>query len=459
MKQHTLREPIHFTGKGLHTGLEIAMTLKPAPINTGYQLKRTDLENTPAIPLWAELVTQTERSTVIQREKVSVSTVEHVLSALYALGVDNCLIEVSAPECPILTGNAVPYVEAIERVGLEEQNADREYYVVKKRMEVTDPESGSRILLLPDSEFAIDAHISYPSPLLRNQFAGYDSHTHYATEIAPARSFVFVREIMPLLKKGLIQGGDLSNALVLNDTELSHEEQQFLSTHLSARYTVPQNIGYINPNEELTAEPARHKVLDLIGDLALVGKFIQGRVVAYSPGHKINNQMARLIRKEIKSIEAQAPYYNPDDTPVMDISRIKELLPHRYPFLLVDKIIEIKSNSIVGVKSVSGNEPFFQGHFPEEPVMPGVLLLEAMAQTGGLLILSGMPEGSNCSTYFLKINNVKFRQKVVPGDTILFRLRLTSEVVRGIANMRGLAYVGEKLVCEAEFMAQIVSNK
>lgn len=458
MQQQTLNEALHFEGIGLHTGLHITMTLQPAPINTGYQIRRTDVENAPLIPALAELVCSTDRSTVLKKGELSVSTIEHTLSALYALGVDNCIIEVNAPECPILTGNSQPIVEAIQRVGLAEQNAEREYYIIKKRMEVSDPDTGARIILLPDDEFGIDTHISYPSPLLGNQFASYDSHTDYASEIAPARSFVFVRELLPLIQKGLIQGGQLSNALVINDRELSKEEREELGKVLPRGTEIPTTIGFLNPNEALSGEPARHKLLDIIGDLALVGKFIRGHVLAYSPGHGINNKMARLLRKEIKQIEAQAPVYDPDKEPILDINRIKELLPHRYPFLLVDKIIEIGQDSIVGVKSVSGNEPFFVGHFPNEPVMPGVLIVEAMAQTGGLLVLSAMEEGGDFSTYFLKINNVKFRQKVVPGDTLVFRLRMMSEIIRGIANMRGLAYVGEKLVCEAEFMAQIVKN-
>ncbi len=458
MQQQTLNEALRFEGVGLHTGLSITMTLQPAPINTGYQFRRTDIENSPLIPAFAELVASTDRSTTLKKGELAVSTIEHTLSALYALGVDNCIIEVNAPECPILTGNSLPIVEAIQRVGLTEQSAEREYYVVKKRMEVSDPETGSRIILLPDEEFGVDVHISYPSHFLVNQFASYDEHINYATEIAPARSFVFVREILPLLEKGLIQGGQLSNALVINDTELTDSEKAQLKEHLPVGTEIPVTLGAINPNNTISGEPARHKLLDVIGDLALSGKFLRGRVLAYSPGHSINNQMARLLRKEIKQIEAQAPVYDPDRTPIMDTNRIKELLPHRYPFLLVDKIIEIGSSSIVGVKSVSGNEPFFVGHFPNEPVMPGVLIVEAMAQTGGLLVLNSMGEGVDCSTYFLKINNVKFRQKVVPGDTLVFRLRMISEIVRGIANMRGLAYVGEKLVCEAEFMAQIVKN-
>lgn len=419
-------------------------------------LRRSDMEGA-TISLLADIVQSTERSTVLKKGDVSVSTAEHVLSALYALGVDNCIIEVNAPECPILDGSAAPYVKAIQEVGLQEQEEEREYYYVKKRMEVTDPETGSRIILLPDDEFSVDVHIAFPSPILSNQFASFDATTDYASEIAPSRSFVFIREILPLLERGLIKGGDLTNALVIHDKELDAEQRQLLQNSLGTAHNIPETLGYVNANPSISNEPARHKVLDVIGDLALAGCFIKGHVIAYCPGHGINNKMARLIRKDLKQMEAQAPQYDPDMEPIMDINRIKELLPHRFPFLLVDKIIDIGKDSIVGVKSVSGNEPFFTGHFPEEPVMPGVLIVEAMAQTGGLLVLNAM-DGDKCSTYFLKINNVKFRQKVVPGDTLLFRLRMTSPIVRGIANMRGLAYVGNKLVCEAEFMAQILKN-
>ncbi len=456
MQQRTIKVPISFQGKGLHTGALIQMTLHPAAENTGYMLRRSDKDGV-TVPLNADLVCSTERSTVLKKGDITISTVEHVLSALYGLGIDNCIIEVDADECPILTGSSAPYVAAIHEVGIEEQDAEREYYYVKKRLEVSDPETGSRIIILPDDEYSIDVHIAFPSPVLSNQFASYDTSTDYVKEISSARSFVFVREIMPLLEKGLIKGGDLSNALVIHDKELEQKEKDLLTEQLGREHHIPQYLGYINPNEEMPNEPARHKLLDIIGDLALAGCFIKGHVIAYCPGHSINNKMARLIRKDLKLMEAQAPQYNPDKAPLLNINQIKDLLPHRYPFLLVDKIIEMKKDSIVGVKSVSGNETFFVGHFPDEPVMPGVLIVEAMAQTGGLLVLNSMP-GEKCSTYFLKINNVKFRQKVVPGDTLLFRVRFISPIVRGITNMRALAFVGNKIVCEAEFMAQLVKN-
>lgn len=453
--QHTLCNEITFNGVGLHTGKEVTLTMRPAPADSGYMICRTDLAEPATINAVAELVASTERSTLLKSRTMSVGTVEHALAALYALGVDNCLMEVNGEEFPILDGSAAPYVEAIKRIGLQEQKAEREYFVVKRPFEVKDDESGARILVLPDDTFAIEAHLSYNSPLLDHQFASWSLQDSFETEIAKARSFVFVRDIMKLHKMGLIQGGDISNALIIADTPLSDEERSFFSEHYP-QFSLPEKLGALNSNEAFSNEPARHKILDIIGDFALCGRFIKGHVIAFRPGHGINNKMARLLRKDIKMYESLAPEYDPDATPLMDINRIKQLLPHRFPFLMVDKIVSMGYRSIVGVKNVSGNEPFFQGHFPNEPVMPGVLIVEAMAQTGGLLVLNSM--GDNCSTYFLTINNVKFRQKVVPGDTLIFKLKMTSELRRGIANMRGLAFVGSKLVCEAEFMAQIINN-
>lgn len=456
MKQQTLSAALTFSGRGLHTGREITLTLHPAAVNTGYRICRSDLENRPEVPALADYVTSTERATKLSKGEVEVMTIEHVFSALYALGVDNCLLEVNGPEMPLLNGSALPFAEEITRIGLTEQDAEREYFVIKKRMEVSDPETGARIVMLPDEQFAVDVHFMSDSPLLSNQFAGWEEGADYLTEIAPARTFVFLRDLLPLMEKGLIQGGSLNNALVIYDKEVAPEVLAKLDTQLSplAQMTPP---AYLNPSKTLGLdEPARHKLLDILGDLALTGKFIKGRIIAYRPGHGINNQAARLIQKAIGQTKNQAPLYDPDKAPIMDVLEVKRLLPHRYPFLMVDKVIEMGSDYVVGIKSVSGNEPFFEGHFPAEPVMPGVLIVEAMAQTGGLLVLNQM--GENCSTYFLTIDKVKFRQKVVPGDTLIFKLNMTSEIRRGVANMRGLAFVGSRLVCEAEFMAQIIKN-
>ena len=459
-KQQTLKGSFSLSGKGLHTGLQINISFHPAPAGTGRVIRRVDVEGTPEIPALSEFVKGTERGTVLRKGDVQVSTIEHGLSALYALGVDNCYIDVDAPEFPILDGSAIEYVRKIKEVGLVSQELEREYYIVKQRTEVVSEDGRSRILLLPDSSFGVDVHISFDSPILSNQFASLDNLKKFETEIASSRTFVFVREIEQLLAHNLVKGGDLDNALVIYDKEMEQSRLNDLCKLMGVEPKKGIELGYINnapiifPNE-----PARHKLLDVLGDLSLIGRPIQGRIIATCPGHKINNEMGQKIRREIKQNESQAPIYDPNKEPLMDVKRIQELLPHRYPFLLVDKIIERGSDYVVGIKNVTANESFFQGHFPGEPVMPGVLQVEAMAQVGGLFILGDLENPESYSTYFLKIDNVKFRQKVVPGDTLIFKVRLVSEMRRGMANMRGLAFVGEMLVCECDFMAQIVKNK
>jgi len=461
MKQHTLKESFSLKGKGLHTGLEIEIKFNPAPDNHGYKIKRIDLPEQPVIDALAENVKSTRRGTVLSKNEVQISTVEHALAALYAYEIDNCLIEVNAPEFPILDGSAIVYVNEIERVGLEEQNEDRDYYIVKNKIEVKDEETGSRIMVLPDDSFGVNVHIAFDeSSFLDNQYAVLDDLKDFKEEIAACRTFVFVREIAPLLQNGLIKGGDLDNAIVIYERQISQESFDQLADTMGVARKDASKLGYIM-NKPLTFsnEPARHKLLDILGDIALIGKPISGRILATCPGHKINNKFARILRKDIRLNEIQAPVYNPNLQPILDINRIKELLPHRYPFLLVEKIIEIGSKHIVGIKNVSINEPFFQGHFPQEPVMPGVLLVEAMAQTAGILVMNILEEPQRYSTYFLKIDNVKFRKKVVPGDTLIFRVEFKSVPRRGIADLKGYCFVGEKIACEAELMAQVVKNR
>lgn len=458
--QITLQKDFQVSGKGLHTGLKITARFCPAPINTGYRFIRTDLENKPEIEALAENVNYTERGTVLSKGDVVVSTVEHALAALYAAEIDNCIIEIDGPEMPILDGSAIHFVNGIKEAGKEEQHYEKQYYVVRNRIEVSDPETGASLIILPYDGFSITTLISFNSCILSNQFARLNKLSDFETEIASSRTFVFVREVELLLQHNLIKGGDLDNALVIYDQEITQEKLDTLADTMNIPHKLVNKLGYINNRPlQYDNEPARHKVLDLVGDLALIGKPLKGHIIATRPGHKINNQLARLIRKEIKKQDVMIPVYNPEIPPVMDNIRIKQLLPHRWPIQMVDKIIELSEHHIIGIKNVTGNEEIFNGHFPDEPVMPGVLQIEAMAQTGGLLILNSVPDPERYSTYFMKIDNVKFRQKVVPGDTLIFRLDLITEIRRGIVSMKGFAFVGEKIVTEAEFMAQVIKNK
>ncbi len=460
MKQKTLKGSFSLFGKGLHTGLNLTVTFNPAPENTGYKIQRIDLEGEPVIDAIAENVVDTLRGTVLAKGEARVSTVEHGLAALYALGIDNCRIQVNGPEFPILDGSAIQYVNKINEVGIEEQNAPKDYYIIRKKIEVKDEQSGSTITILPDEEFSLTAMCSFESKFINSQFATLEKIEAFPTEIAAARTFVFVRDIQPLLQANLIKGGDMDNAIVIYERKISQEQLDQLADMLQVPHLNAEDLGYIQHKPLVWEnECTRHKLLDIIGDMALIGKPIKGRIIATRPGHTINNKFARQMRKEIRKHEIQAPIYDPNDEPVMDINKIRELLPHRYPMQLVDKVIALGASSIVGVKNVTSNEPFFQGHFPEEPVMPGVLQIEAMAQCGGLLVLNTLEEPERWSTYFMRIDDVKFRQKVVPGDTLLFKVDLLAPVRHGISSMKGYIFVGDHVVAEATFTAQIVKNK
>jgi len=458
-KQCTLKEAFTLIGKGLHTGMTIQATFCPAEPNTGYRIRRTDLENQPEIECSADLVGDTQRGTVLIKDGVRVSTIEHAMAALYASKIDNCLILLNGAEMPILDGSSKPFVDEILRVGIVEQNANKDYYVVKHKMEIRG-ENGEHLILLPDDEFCIDTMIAFDSKVISSQFATLEHLEDFATEIASARTFVFVREVEPLLQMGLIKGGDLDNAIVIYENELPQERFDALADYIGIPHKDAKQLGYLNTRPlTWSNETARHKLLDIIGDISLIGKPIRGRLIATKPGHSINNKFARLIHRDIRKHENQCPDYDPNQVPILDVNRIRQLLPHRYPMQLVDKIIAIDEDYIVGVKNVTINEPFFQGHFPQEPVMPGVLLIEAMAQAGGLLVLNTVDEPERWSTYFMKIDNVKFRRKVIPGDTLIFKVRLLSPVRRGISSMRGLIFVGDNVIAEAEFTAQIIKNK
>jgi len=458
VKQKTLASSFKIEGKGLHTGVLVTMNFLPAPVNHGFKFKRVDLENQPIIDADVDLVIDTSRGTLLQKDGARIGTIEHALAALVGMDLDNVLIEVNNEEAPIIDGSSKYFVEGIEKAGIVEQDAEREYFEITEKIEMFDSKSGSHIVALPDDDYRLNVMISFPSAVLNNQYATLDSLKDFQKEIAPCRTFVFVREIEFLLNHNLIKGGDLNNAIVIIDQEISQEGLDRLADLTNHPRVEVKPQGILNNLElHFDNECARHKLLDVIGDLSLLGRRIKGRIIASKPGHGPNTLFAQELKKHWRDSQNAVPKYDPNVKPLMDVNRIMELLPHRYPFLMVDKIISIEDDVIIGTKNVSVNEPFFRGHFPDEPIMPGVMLIEAMAQCGGLLVLSQKTE--KYSTYFIRVDNVKFRQKVVPGDTLVFKLILTSPIRRGIANMKGLAYVGDKVVAEGEFMAQIVKRE
>lgn len=460
VKQTTLKAPVTVVGVGLHTGAQVTMTFKPAPENHGYKFQRVDLEGSPTIDADCDLVTDTSRGTTITQNGASVSTIEHTLAALAGLEIDNVLIELNGPEAPIMDGSSMPFIEEIEKVGIQQQDAEREYFVIPNNLFYAEAERHVEMTAMPYiDDYRVTVMVDYNSPVLGSQHAALPSISDFKKEIASCRTFCFLHELEMLLKHDLIKGGDLNNAIVVvdkvvSDDELTHLAKLFNREKISvAREGILNNIELRHQNE-----PARHKLLDVIGDLALIGTPLRGHIMAARPGHAANIAFAKKIKALIKKEKARKniPVYNPNIPPVYDINQITNILPHRQPFLLIDKITELSSKHVVGIKNVTMNEDFFQGHFPGNPVMPGVLQIEAMAQTGGILALSTVSDPENYWTYFMKIENARFKDKVLPGDTLIFRLDLTAPIRRGICQMRGTAFVGDKIVMEAELMAQIV---
>jgi len=461
-KQRTLKAPILFTGKGLHTGIEVNMTFKPAPDHHGYIFKRIDLPGQPIINALAEHVVETSRGTVLEENGARISTIEHVLASFVGMGIDNVLIEVDGPEAPILDGSAKAYADAIEKTGTVEQATDRKYFILKEKVEYYDEEKGIHIIAYPDRSQSINVLIDYNSRVLGNQYASLEGPANFKEEIAPCRTFVFLHELEYLLKNNLIKGGDVDNAIIIVDRHMEQEELDRLAELFNKPKVKVQPEGILN-NVDLRFpnEPARHKLLDLMGDLALVGRWFKAKIIATRPGHQSNNEFARALRQVMKkaALQKKVPVYNPNVEPLLDINEVKKKLPHRYPFLLVDKVIQMDKKSVVGIKNVTLNEPYFIGHFPAEPIMPGVLLIEAAAQAGGILVLGAVPDPENYSTYFLKIDKVKFKRKVVPGDTLILKVDLLEPIRRGIALVFAEIFVGNQVVMEGELMAQIVKNK
>jgi len=459
-KQITLKGEISISGIGLHTGKDVTINFKPAPPNTGYIFKRVDMEAQVEIPALADYVVDTSRGTTLEYKGARVTTIEHVLAALVGLDIDNVIIEMDHDEAPILDGSSIQYVEKLLEVGVEEQDAEREYFELDEVINYSHDERKTEMTIIPDSQQRFSVMIDYATKVLGTQNAELNDLKDFSTEIAPCRTFVFLHELEFLLDNNLIKGGDLSNAIVFVNKEVSEKELNRLAKLFKKPTVKVAQIGILNNLElKFSNEAARHKLLDIIGDMALIGHRIKGRVIATRPGHETNVEFAKKIRKHIKAKKSGAPSYDPNKAPLYDINDIKRFLPHRPPFLLVDKVLEMSSEHVVGLKSVTMNESFFVGHFPDEPVMPAVLQIEAMAQCGGILIMSGLPDPENYVTYFLKIDNVRLRNKVIPGDTIIFDLKLLSPIRRGLCHMGGKAWVGNKVVMEADMLAQIVKKK
>ncbi|MBN1183285.1 MAG: bifunctional UDP-3-O-[3-hydroxymyristoyl] N-acetylglucosamine deacetylase/3-hydroxyacyl-ACP dehydratase [Bacteroidales bacterium] len=458
-KQRTIAKPVTVKGKGLHTGLLVELTFYPAEENHGIKFKRIDMENKPIIEALADHVVETSRGTTLEQNGARIGTIEHVMAAIHGLRLDNLMLEVTGPEVPILDGSSYPVIEALSNAGIKEQQANKEYYEITEKKVFVCEKTGSEIIAYPDDNFSIDVLIDFNSKVVGHQYATLKHLDDFKDEIAMSKTFVFMHELEILLKNNLIKGGDLDNALVIMDRHMEQDELNHLAELFNKPKIKVQPEGVLNNTVlHYQNEPARHKLLDMVGDLALIGMPIKGKFVATRPGHSANTAFAKMIRAEIKatSKKVKAPKYDPNEEPLLEINQIMKILPHRPPFLLIDRVIKRDEEQVIGIKNVSMNEGYFVGHFPDEPVMPGVLQIEAMAQMGGILVLNTVPDPENYATYFLKIDKVKFKKKVVPGDTIIIRMTLIEPIRRGIAHMFGEAFVGDTLVTEGELMAQIV---
>jgi UDP-3-O-[3-hydroxymyristoyl] N-acetylglucosamine deacetylase/3-hydroxyacyl-[acyl-carrier-protein] dehydratase len=461
-KQRTIKNPVSISGVGLHTGAPVTLTFNPAPENHWYKFQRVDIEGQPIIEADADLATDTSRGTTLEKNGIKVHTTEHVLAALVGLGIDNCLIQVTAPEMPIMDGSSLKFIELLESAGIVEQETDRDYFELEENLTFEDPVKKVEMLAVPQDDFRVTVMVDYGSEVLGTQHASMYNLSEFKSQIAPCRTFVFLRELEALLQHNLIKGGDLDNAIVLVDSELPEEKLNYLRKVFNKPNVEVKGRGVLNNTKlHFYNEPARHKLLDIVGDLALVGKPMKIHVLAARPGHAGNVDFAKKIKALVKKQKAEKDHLKIDlnKPALLNITDIMKILPHRQPMLLVDKIMELSADHVVGVKNVTLNEEFFKGHFPENPVMPGVMLIEAMAQCGGVLVLKTVPDPENYLTYFMKIDGVKFKKMVIPGDTVVFSLVLVTPIRRGICHMKGIAYVNNKPVMEAEMMAQIVKVK
>ncbi|ABG58314.1 bifunctional UDP-3-O-[3-hydroxymyristoyl] N-acetylglucosamine deacetylase/3-hydroxyacyl-ACP dehydratase [Cytophaga hutchinsonii] len=459
-KQHTIKAPVKVSGVGLHTGAQVNLTFVPAPINHGILFKRVDLPDQPVVECDVDNVVDVSRGTSIEKNGARINTVEHALAALVGLQIDNILIELDGPEIPIMDGSSLPFIEAINAIGLEEQNALRNFFEVPHGIFFQDAEKNIELAALPLDDYRVTVMVDYNSPVLGSQHATLNNINQFEKEIASCRTFCFLHELEMLHKQNLIKGGDLNNAIVIVDRIVKDDELDSLAKLFGKDKVEVKKEGILN-NIELRYknEPARHKLLDVVGDLALVGRPLKAQIMAARPGHASNVAFAKKLKRVMMDSRQKAPHYDITQPSVLDVNQIYKLLPHRYPFKLVDKIVHLDENMIIGVKNVTINEPFFEGHFPGNPVMPGVLQIEAMAQTGGIFVMQSVPDPENYWTYFLSIESAKFRRMVVPGDTLVFKCELTAPIKRGIAKMQGQAYVGGNLVCEASLTASIVKKK